>query len=219
MSKATMRRRTWLWGAALVWLAASFANLAAVAIAADTVEATHNQLRALRDGISGAFNRLGSSGDEKDLDAVLQFVHKNVVLNAMNGDRAVGHDGVREMFRKSMVGVDRSVQSVHHEFNVDALSVLHGDDTAIAYGTTKGKYVLAGGVNLEVDANWLAALVREDGKWLVAGFQFGPSIFDNPIAKQLQRTLYWAAGGTGLLGILLGYFIGRRRARRPAQDL
>src|SRR5215208_1601712 len=30
---------------------------------ADAAEATHNELRALRDGISGAFNRFGSSGD------------------------------------------------------------------------------------------------------------------------------------------------------------
>ena len=178
---------------------------------ADAVEATHNELRVLRDSISNAFNRLGSGGDEKELDAVLQYVHKNVVLNAMNGERAVGHEGVRQMFRKSMVGPNRSVQSVHHDFNVDALSVLYGDDTAVAYGTTKGKYVLAGGVNLEVDANWLGTLVKEDGKWLVAGFQFAPSIFDNPIAKQLQRTLYWAVGGAGLAGILVGYFLGRRR--------
>ena len=178
---------------------------------ADAAEATHNELRALRDGISNAFNRLGSGGDEKELDAVLQYVHKNVVLNAMNGERAVGHEGVRQMFRKSMVGPNRSVQSVHHDFNVDALSVLYGADTAIAYGTTNGKYVLAGGVNLEVDANWLGTLVKDDGKWLVAGFQFAPSIFDNPIAKQLQRSLYWAVGGAGLAGLLLGYFLGRRR--------
>ena len=178
---------------------------------ADAGEAIHNELRALRDGISSAFNRLGSSGEEKDLDAVLQYVHKNVVLNAMNGERAVGHDGVRQMFRKSMIGANRSVQSVHHEFTVDDLSVLYGDDTAIAYGTTKGKYLLTGGVNLEVDAQWLGTLVKEDGKWLVAGFQFAPSIFDNPIAKQLQRTLYWATGGAALVGILIGYFVGRRR--------
>ena len=178
---------------------------------ADSAEVTHQQLRALRDGISSAFNRLGSSGDEKDLDAVLRYVHKNVVLNAMNGERAVGHDGVRQMFRKSMVGANRSVQNVHHDFNVDDLSVLHGDDTAIAYGTTRGKYVLTGGVNLEVNANWLGTLVKEDVRWLVAGFQFAPSIFENPIAQQLQRTLYWAAGGAGLVGILLGYLFGRRR--------
>lgn len=206
-----MKRTRVKWVAVLLWATLSSLTSARFIHAADATEVTHQELRALRDGISGAFNRLGSSGEEKELEAVLQFVHKNVVLNAMNGERAVGHDGVRQLFRKSMVGTNRSVQSVHHEFNVDALSVLHGDDTAIAHGTTKGKYVLTGGVNLEVDANWLGTLVKEDGKWLVAGFQFAPSIFDNPIAKQLQRTIYWVAGGTGLVGVLLGYFYGRRR--------
>lgn len=183
-----------------------------VACAADA-EATHNELRALRDGVTAAFNKLGTSGKEADLDALLPYAHKNVVLIAMNGMRAVGHDGIKQIFRQTMVGDRRTVQSVHHEFNADALSILYGDDTAIAYGTTDGKYVLTGGANLDVKANWLATMVKEDGKWLIAGFQFAPSIFENPIAQQLQRTLYWFTGAAGVGGLILGYFIGRRRKR------
>ena len=179
--------------------------------AADDAPATHEQLRALRDGVTAAFNRLGTSGKEEDLEPILKYVHKNVVLNAMNGVRAVGHDGIRQMFRQSMVGENRTVQSVHHDFNVDDLSILYGDDTAIAYGTMPGKYVLTGGVNLEVNPKWLCTLVKEDGKWLIAAFQFGPSIFENPIAQQLQRTLYWAVGAAAVLGIGIGYFVGRKK--------
>lgn len=174
-------------------------------------ETTHNELRALKEGITTVFNKLGASGKEEDLTAILQYAHKNIVLNAMNGVRAVGHEGIRKHFRETMVGEKRTVQSVQHDFDVDALSFLYGDDTAIAYGTTKGKYVLTGGVDLEVNATWLGTLVKENGKWLIAGFQFAPSIFDNPIAQQLERTLYWAAGGAGLVGLIFGYLLGRRR--------
>ncbi|MBM4262707.1 MAG: nuclear transport factor 2 family protein [Deltaproteobacteria bacterium] len=187
---------------------------ASAAFGAEGAEATHNELRALKDGVTAAFNKLGASGKEEDLDAVLRYAHKNVVLNAMNGARAVGHDGIRRYFRQTMVGENRTVQSVQHEFNVDALSVLYGDDTAIAYGDTRGKYVLTGGVNLDVKATWLGTMVKENDKWLIAGFQFAPSIFENPIAQQLERTLYWLAAAAGLVGLLIGYLLGRRRKAR-----
>lgn len=198
----------------IVWLTILIVFLPSIALGAEANEATHNELRALKDGITTAFNKLGASGKEEDLDGILQYAHKNVVLNAMNGVRAVGHEGIRKHFRETMVGEKRTVQSVRHDFNVDALSFLYGDDTAIAYGTTKGKYVLTGGVDLEVNASWLGTLVKENGKWLIAGFQFAPSIFDNPIAQQLQRTLYWAAGGAALVGLIVGYLFGKRRKRR-----
>lgn len=188
-------------------------NFIAAGHGAEGAEAVHNDLRALKDGVSAAFNKLGASGKEEDLDALLRYAHKNVVLNAMNGVSAVGHEGIRRHFRETMVGDKRTVQSVQHEFAVAALSFLYGDDTAVAYGTTKGRYVLTGGASLEVNANWLGTLVKEDGKWLIAGFQFAPSIFENPIAQQLQRTLYGFTGAAAVIGVLIGYFWGRRRKR------
>lgn len=175
----------------------------------DATEAIHNELRALRDGIIEAFNKLGVSGKEEDLEAVLRYVHKDLVLNAMNGDTSVGHDGIRQYFRKTMVGPNRTVQKVYHEFTVAALSILHGDDTAIAYGSTLGKYSLTGGLDFDVNAIWLCTMVKERGKWLVASFQFAPSIFDNPIANKLQRTVYWGVGIAAVIGIALGTLLGR----------
>ena len=180
----------------------------------DATEAIHNELRALRDGITEAFNKLGASGKEEDLGAVLQYVHKDVVLNAMNGDTSVGHDGIRQYFRKTMVGPNRTVQRIYHEFTVAALSTLHGDDTAIAYGSTLGRYSLIGGLDFEVNAIWLCTMVKEHGKWLVASFQFAPSIFDNPIANKLQRTVYWAGGIAAVIGIALGALLGRMSRRK-----
>jgi ketosteroid isomerase-like protein len=181
--------------------------------AAEANEATHTELRALRDGVTAAFNKLGASGREEDLEPLLQYVHKDVVLNAMNGVRAIGHNGIRQYFRQTMAGPNRTVQSVRHQFTADALSTLYGDDTAIAYGSTVGHYSLTGGMDFSVNAIWLCTMVKEGGKWQIAAFQFAPSIFDNPIAHGLERTMYWAAGIAGLVGIVLGVVLGRMSKR------
>jgi len=82
------------------------------------------------------------------------------------------------------------------------------------YGSTLGRYSLIGGLDFEVNAIWLCTMVKEHGKWLVASFQFAPSIFDNPIANKLQRTVYWAGGIAAVIGIALGALLGRMSRRK-----
>jgi len=56
---------------------------------ADAAEATHNELRALRDGISGAFKRLGSTGDaDRFLISLLLVQENRTVWSVVVFDRA-----------------------------------------------------------------------------------------------------------------------------------
>ena len=79
-------------------------------------EATHEALRALKREAEEAFNVMGQSGELTDLQKLLDLVHEDVVLAAMNGEFAVGKSGIIEYFNKTMTGSDRTVQSIHHEF-------------------------------------------------------------------------------------------------------
>jgi ketosteroid isomerase-like protein len=214
---ARSNRVTWISGLALV-LATAIPLTAQVPAstppAPDDVQATHEQLRALKNGAQDAFNRLGASGSREHLDKLLEFVSDDIVLVAMNGQTAVGKQGIINYFTRTMTGPARTVQSVHHEFEVAELTKLYGSDTGVSYGTTKGRYVLTGGMNFEVNANWTATLVRQNGKWLLASFQFGPSIFDNPVLNQAIRWLYWGAAIAGVVGLAVGFTLGRWTGRK-----
>lgn len=174
-------------------------------------EAIHDALRALKKGAEETFNRLGSTGDRKELESLLDYVHEDIILLPMNGSQVVGKRGIVDYFERTMTGEDRTVKSVHHTFEVAALSKLYGGDTAVAYGTSLGIYELTGGLDLEVDTTWTATMVLEDGRWTLASFQFAPSIFDNPLVDQAKKAWVWIGSGGGLLGLLLGFFLGRRR--------
>ena len=54
-------------------------------------------------------------------------------------------------------------------------------------------------------------MARKDGAWTVIAFQFGPSIFDNPVVDALKGWIYKGVGIAGVAGLLAGLLIGRRR--------
>lgn len=180
------------------------------------VEAIHDEIRALKSGAEEAFNAIGRSGAEGNVESILQYVHDDVVLAAMNGDVVVGKQGIRDYFVDKMSGPESTVASVHHIFNVADLTQLYGDDTGVAYGDTVGTYELNNGMSFTVDANWTATMVREDGKWVLASFQFAPSIFENPLVDKAVGMVYRIAAIAGVIGLIIGFLLGRVFRRRSA---
>lgn len=178
------------------------------------LEAIHDELRALKDGAEEAFNLIGRSGKDGDIEPILEFVHDNFVLVAMNGDISVGKQGIRDYFKDKMAGPEATVASVHHTFNVAALSTLYGDDTAVAYGDSVGTYELIDGRTLVADTYWTATMVKENDRWFLASFQFGPSIFDNPVVDAAIGMVYKAAAIAGVIGLIVGFLLARLLGRR-----
>ncbi|NIV18359.1 MAG: DUF4440 domain-containing protein [Woeseiaceae bacterium] len=178
------------------------------------IEAIHDEIRALKRGAEEAFNEIGSSGRDGNIEPLLQYVHDDVVLVAMNGDTSVGKQGIRDYFVDKMAGPEPTVASVHHTFTVAALTTLYGDDTGVAYGDTVGTYELTNGMSFTVDAYWTATMVKEEGKWLLASFQFAPSIFDNPLLDEAKGMVYRIAAIAGVIGLIIGFLLARSFRRR-----
>jgi len=183
-----------------------------------SIDAIHDEIRALKDGAEEAFNAIGRSGKDGDIESILQYVHDDIVLVAMNGDTAVGKQGIQDYFMDKMAGPEPTVASVHHTFNVADLSTLYGDDTAVAHGDSVGTYGLTDGMSFTVDTFWTATMVREEGKWLLASFQFAPSIFENPLVDKAVGMIYRVAAIAGVIGLMVGFLLARLFRRRSAND-
>jgi uncharacterized protein (TIGR02246 family) len=163
----------------------------------------HDELRKLQSVMEDALNK-------RDLDALVANVDENVVFTTMNGDVARGRQGIRDYFTKMMDGPDKVVDSVTTDFIPDALSILHGDDMAIASGKTNDHYKLVSGKELDIHARWTATLVRKDDRWLVAAFHYSENVFDNPILDAQKKVMLLIAVGAALLMTIIGFLLGRR---------
>ncbi|MEO7297187.1 MAG: nuclear transport factor 2 family protein [Verrucomicrobiota bacterium] len=186
----------------------------ALAALAPEERAIHDELIAFRIAIQAAFNKVGESGKAEDMAPLLELVHPDVILTAMNGQSVRGKNGIMEYFKHHMIDEGHYVKRLHHDFEADELSNLLKPDVAINRGTSLGTYVFTDGKEFKVHTRWTATMVKLDGRWTVVAFQFGPSIFDNPV---LDAAIGWIKKGAaiaGVVGLLLGVIIGRKTAKR-----
>ncbi len=168
----------------------------------------HDQLRALRDGITSAMNK-------RDVAGIISFLHPNVVFTTMNGDVARGHQGIKDYYAKMMDGPDRVVDAISVKFNADKLTELYlNDSMGVCYGSTQDVYTLKGGKRMDINARWTATLVKENGKWLVSAIHYSTNMFDNPVLTAYQKTMMMVGMGCAVIGLLLGMMIGRKTAPR-----
>ena len=160
----------------------------------------HDELRAFRDEIVAAI----VAGD---IEAQLRLASPDVVVTWQNHVVCRGHEELRKFMKES--GSD-AFKGYKVEPEADVLTVLHGDDTGISTGRSVGLYEVLG-KELEFENRWSATLVKQDGRWLVAGYHVSLNALDNPILSSATGTLSWGVGGAAVVGLLVGWLIGKRK--------
>jgi ketosteroid isomerase-like protein len=188
------------------------AGLLALSLGAGTVsqpveDPAHGELRALRDGLLEAVNK-------KDVTALLRLLHPDVVVTWQNAEVSRKPEGVRAYLARMLDGPDRIVDDFTTSVVVDELTILHGGDAGISFGTSRDHFKLRGGQSFDLNSRWSATVVRHEGRWVVASFHASVNLFDNPLLGGAQRLAIGGSAGTLILGLVIGYVVARRRARR-----
>ena len=166
----------------------------------------HNELRALRTELLDAVGK-------GDIDRIVASTHPTVVITWQNNEVCRGHQGVRDFFLRTG---KQSFKGYKLPPTPDDLTILHGGDMGIATGKTIAQYNLLGSEH-ELESRWTATLVKENGRWLLAGYHLSMNVLDNALLNAAKSGLIWAAVVAGILGLALGWILfGRKRANRPA---
>lgn len=182
------------------------------------VEAVHNSLRQVRDQIM-------ESWQHRDIDAVLSHVDPNIVVTWQDGAVNRGPDAIRAFYKEMLVGEQSVLADIQSTLTVDTLSILHGSDTAIAYGSVHdnmtfrhpvGASLLGAGKMLALDSRWTATLVRKEGEWKLASYHVSANLFSNPVMDLVSKGAARVGGLIGFVSgavvvLLFGWLLRRRR--------
>jgi ketosteroid isomerase-like protein len=195
----------------LLWAFVSVASIACQANSAEVpadVEAEHQQLRELREKLTQAVI-------DGDIETQLAYAHDDIVTTWQNSQVARGKDGVRKLLEEMNGTGERVFQGYKVPPTPDDLTILHGGDTAIAFGSSVPHYKYAG-MEFDLNNRWTATLVKEDGQWKLAAYHVSANVLDNSILRLARRSLYWVGGGClfvgAILGLALAYFARRKSA-------
>jgi hypothetical protein len=171
------------------------------------LEQTHQQLRALKDRLVAAVNTRNEAALVAELDT-------NIWFTAMNNETFHGLGGAKAYFTRMMVGSGRVVDSMSLAATPDTLSILYADSrAAVSTGTVTAHFRLTGGSEFDVPLRWTTMLVNDGQQWRVASAHFSANMFDNPILGAFRKLSYAIAGGLALVGLLIGWLLGRRSRR------
>lgn len=172
--------------------------------------ATHDELTELRTQLMNAYER-------RDFEAILTYVHPEVIVTWQNGARARGKEEVRKFYDEMMNGNNRIVRDVKTQLTVDGLSVLHGDNNAVACGNMTDDFDLMSGSKFQLKSLWTASITKQGDKWLVTSFHVSSNIFDNPILQTATSSLTTvatiAAAVSLAVGCFAGFFFAKRRRK------
>lgn len=174
---------------------------------AEENKATHDELRGLRDRLLAALNK-------GDLEAMVSQLATNCVVTWQNGEISRGRDGFRSYYNRMMTAPGHIVESFNTSVNVDELTILYGDNTGIAFGSSDDHFKLNGGLDLTLKDRWSATLVKENGQWLIASVHTSANVFDNPLLAGAKKFAVTAAVIAGGVGLILGWVIGRRKNKK-----
>lgn len=200
--------RKFLFG--LVFLLSSLSALAAES-GEEADHAIHEELRGVLKVVESAIN----SGDYDRMQPVLS---QQIRATPVNQEFLHSPQDVSRYFSK-WFGKDGYLSKLEIHFTPDALTELSADKTwGLVVGSAVEKYVLRDGRPYEIHTRWTATMAKEsDGHWRIRGIHIGTNFLDNPILTEAEYALGKAvAGGLavgGLLGLILGWFMGRRKKK------
>lgn len=170
-------------------------------------EAVHEELRAL-------LKRSVSAMEQKNPEALMAELSDDVVFTAMNNELVDGKAAALQYYQRMMDGSSSIVEDLELTVVPDIKSKLHNNgESAIAVGTSMATLKLRGGIEFTAPLRWSAGLVRDGKDWKIASLHYSGNIFENPIDTGLRKYLWLMLGGAGIIGLIIGFLMGRRRRR------
>jgi len=174
---------------------------------------------AIHEELRGVLREVMTAMNTGQYDRMLPYLTENVEATSITQEVMSGRAEVSQYFQE-WFGPTGYMRKMEIKLDADKLTELSPDKN---WGLVRGKalehYEAKDGDLFDFVTRWTAVMIRDDdGKWRLRAIHFGTNDLDNPVLTKVTRTLIRdgiiAAIACLLVGLTLGWWIGRRRARQ-----
>ena len=171
----------------------------------------HEALRAMLKEIVTAINT-------GQYDKMLPYLTENVEATSLTQEVMSNREDVANYF-KEWFGPTGYMRKMTMTLDADKLTELSADKS---WGLVRGKalehYEAKDGDVFDFVTRWTAVMVRgDDNQWRLRAIHFGTNNLDNPVLTKVKNTLIRdgiiGAVAALVIGVLIGWFASRRKAR------
>ena len=173
---------------------------------------------AIHEELRGVLREVMTAINTGQYDRMLPYLTENVEATSITQEVMSSRADISKYFQE-WFGPTGYMRKMEMKLDADKLTELSPDKS---WGLVRGKalehYEAKDGDVFDFITRWTAVMVRDDdGKWRLRAIHFGTNNLDNPVLTKVKNTLVRdgiiAAIASLLVGLALGWWIGRRRGR------
>lgn len=173
---------------------------------------------AIHEELRGVLREVQSAINSAQYDRMLPYLAPDIEATSITQEVMSNRADVAKYF-ETWFGPTGYMRRMDMKLDADQLTQLTPDRN---WGLVRGKglehYEAKDGDTFDFVTRWTAVMAKgDDGKWRLRAIHFGTNQLDNPVLTKVKNTLVRngiiAAAGSLLLGLALGWAIGRRRVR------
>jgi hypothetical protein len=157
------------------------------------------------------FNEVEASINEQSLDRMVKQMDPDGTVVWANGEVSRGPAEVLAYYDRMVKGSGRILTKYTTKAALHGHARFLGNDVAVADGTMEDEFtpIIRGPFSLS--GKWTTTIARINGEWKVIHLHLSANVFNNVLLDEAKSALMYTAAGGALAGVLIGWFIGRRR--------
>ena len=196
----------------------SILNLLLVLLAllgpASALAADNDPYAADRQALIRIFREIEASINAQDVDRMVAQMAPEATVTWLNGEVSRGHAEIKAYYHRMVKGEQRILDRYLTTAKIGASAHFFGHgEVAVADGTMVDEFFPVARGPFTLNSNWTSTSAKIDGQWKVVWMHLSSNVFTNSLIAEAKEAIWWAAGGTGLAGLVLGWLIGRMRRR------
>ena len=196
----------------------SILNLLLVVLAllgpASALAADNDPYAADRQALIRIFREIEASINAQDVDRMVAQMAPEATVTWLNGEVSRGHAEIKAYYHRMVKGEQRILDRYLTTAKIGASAHFFGHgEVAVADGTMVDEFFPVARGPFTLNSNWTSTSAKIDGQWKVVSMHLSSNVFTNSLIAEAKEALWWAAGGAGLAGLVLGGLIGRMRRR------
>ena len=153
--------------------------------------------------------------NDQNIDRMLTQFADNATVTWLNAEVSRGKADIKAYYQRMVGGEHAILKKYLTQAKLGAPAKFYGD-IAVADGTTADEFFPWKRDEFRFDSRWSGTMAKIDGQWKLVSLHLSTNVFNNPLLDEYKQTIWYAAGG-GLLAGLVLMFVAMRFLRRAPQ--